>query len=284
MVIVDVERMAGAAVEPTIVWGVPLSPVTMAEAIAVVERRIDARMPAYLISANLNYAMLCANDVRLAEINRAAVLVLVDGMPLVWASRSRPRPLPERVAGSDLIFALADMAARRGFGVFFVGGGPRVAAEAASVLIARYPGLRVLGTESPPFGPMSPDDEAALLGRIRASGADVVIGAFSQPRGEAWIAANHRATGASICVQIGASLDFAAGRVRRAPRWVRRFGMEWSFRLALEPRRLAGRYARNAAFLLRSIVRDRLGRNRLLEARHSSYPCLEQAEAVVREM
>lgn len=272
MVGVEEESLGGAVVEPTIVWGVPLSPVTMAGAIEVVERRIDARRPSYLVSANVNYAMLCAGDDRLAAINRGAALVLVDGMPLVWAARFGPRPLPERVAGSDLIFALADLAARRGFGVFFVGGGPRVGEDAARALIARYPALRVVGTESPPFGPMSSDDEAALLARIRASGADIVIGAFSQPHGEAWIAANHRSTGASVCVQIGASLDFAAGRVRRAPRWVRRFGMEWAFRLALEPRRLAGRYAKNAAFLLRSVCRERFARKPPLEATYSSRP------------
>ena len=262
MVVAELEQVEGAAVEPTVVWGVPISPVTMAEAIEVVQRRIDARSPGYLVSANVNYAMLCARDARLGSINRGAALVLVDGMPLVWAARFRKRPLPERVAGSDLIFALAELAARRGYGVFFVGGGPRVADDAARELVARYPGLRVVGTEAPPFGPMSRYEEEAMLSRIRASEADIVIGAFSQPRGESWIAAHHRETGASICVQIGASLDFAAGRVRRAPKWVRRCGMEWAFRLALEPRRLAGRYARNAAFLLSSVARDCLDRPR----------------------
>jgi len=245
---------------PSWVWGLPLTPVTMAGAIAEVERRVDQREPSYLVSANLNYAMLCEKDDRLAQVNREAAMVLVDGMPLVWASRFGRKPLPERVAGSDLIFALADLAARRGFGMFFLGGGPGVADAAAANLVARFPTLRVVGTEAPPFGPMSAEAESAMLARVRASGAEIVVGAFSQPRGELWVAENHLATGASICFQIGASLDFAAGRVRRAPVWVRRSGLEWMFRLALEPRRLAGRYARNMAFLLRAVGRDLLAR------------------------
>ena len=102
--------------------------------------------------------------------------------------------------------------------------------------------------------------ESEMLARVRASGAEIVIGAFSQPRGELRVAENSRATGASTCFQIGASLDFAAGRVRLAPVWARCSGLEWMCRLALEPRRLAVRYARNAAFLIRSVARDRFAR------------------------
>lgn len=179
---------------------------------------------------------------------------LVDGMPMVWASRLSGKALPERVAGSDLIFALCEMAARRGFGVFFLGGAAGVAEAAAARLSERYPGLRVVGVESPPFGPMAEEDEQALLARVRSTRPDLLIAAFSQPRGERWIAAHHRETGAAVNVQMGAALDFAAGRVRRAPSWLRRSGLEWAFRLALEPRRLAGRYLKNAVFLAHALI------------------------------
>ena len=247
----------GSGIATVDVWGVPLASVTMAGAVAEIERRVDQREPGYLVSANLNYAMLCERDERLAKVNREAAMVLVDGMPLVWASRLGKQPLPERVAGSDLIFSVCDLAAERGFRVVFLGGAPGVAEAAAAKLVAKYPALTVAGIECPPFGPMSPDDEQAMLARIRAADAQIVVAAFSQPRGEVWIAEHHRATGAAVCVQIGASLDFAAGRVRRAPRWVRRSGLEWMFRLAMEPRRLAGRYARNASFLARMVVARR---------------------------
>ncbi len=259
------DLLRGETIKPTWVWGLPISPVTMAETVAMVEHWIDARRPSYLVSANLNYAMLCEADTELDAINRHASLVLVDGMPLVWASKFRAHPLPERVAGSDLIFALADLAARRDFGVYFLGGAPGVAVEAAASLTKTYPGLRVVGVESPPFGPIDEESEKAILTRIRDSRADILIGAFSQPRGEKWIAANFRATGASLCVQTGASLDFAAGRVKRAPLWVRQSGLEWAFRLALEPRRLIARYACNAMFLSRSMYRDLAGRSRTSE-------------------
>ena len=259
-----------AAVEPTWVWGLPLSAVTMSEAIADIELRIDKRHSSYVVSANLNYAMLCETDQELQAINQDASMVLVDGMPLVWASRFRPRPLQERVAGSDLIFSLAKLAARRGYRVYFLGGAAGVADKAAERLKALNPGLVVVGTESPPYGPMSEEAEQAVLTRIRESRADILIGAFSQPQGEKWIAANHRKTGAPMCLQIGASLDFAAGRVRRAPQWLRRSGLEWAFRLALEPRRLTGRYARNTAFLIKSVIRDLASRNRPVETLRTS--------------
>ena len=235
---------------PTTVWGVPLSPVTMSGAIDRAEDMIDSGTPGYFVSANLNFAMIHDRDPALRRVTREADLVLVDGMPLVWASRGKARPLPERVAGSDLIFSLCELAARRGFGVFLLGGAEGVVEGAAARLRDLYPGLRVAGTEAPPFGPMSRDDEEALLGRIRASGAEILIAAFSQPRGEFWMAQHHRSTGAAVNVQVGAAMDFAAGRVRRAPSWMRRCGLEWAFRLGLEPRRLALRYASNAAFLL----------------------------------
>ena len=239
---------------PTRVWGVPISPVTMDEAIDRAEAMIDDREAGYLVSANLNFAMIHAGDREVRRVTREASLVLVDGMPLVWASRRMSRPLPERVAGSDLIFELCALAALRGFGVFLLGGGPGVVQEAAASLEDRYPGLRIVGTETPPFGPMSEADESAMLGRIRDSGAEILFAAFSQPRGELWMAEHHRETGAFVNVQAGAAMDFAAGRVLRAPGWMRKVGLEWAFRLWLEPRRLTRRYARNAAFLARRVV------------------------------
>ena len=245
---------------PTWVWGLPFAPLTAAAAIDEVERLIDAGEPAYFITANLNYMMLSHADPAVREVNRGAAMILADGMPPVLASRRSARPLPERVAGSDLIFALCDLAARRGFGVFLLGGAPGVAERAARNLEARAPGLRVVGTEAPPAAALAdPAEEAALLARIRAARPDLLLVAFGQPKGELWLARNLRALDVAVGVQVGAALDFAAGRVRRAPRWVRDSGLEWAFRLALEPGRLARRYARNALYLARMLARSASG-------------------------
>jgi N-acetylglucosaminyldiphosphoundecaprenol N-acetyl-beta-D-mannosaminyltransferase len=197
--------------------------------------------------------MLTDAEPDLRAINDRAAFIVADGKPLVWASRIQGSPLPERVAGSDLIFDLCEEAAREGFRVFLLGGGEGVAEEAARRLVARYPGLQIVGTECPPFREPTPEEEHALLERIRHAAPDILFVAFGQPKGERWIIGHYEDLGVPVSVQVGASLDFAAGRVRRAPRWMQTTGLEWVFRLSLEPRRLAGRYARNAWFILRKI-------------------------------
>jgi N-acetylglucosaminyldiphosphoundecaprenol N-acetyl-beta-D-mannosaminyltransferase len=242
------------------VWGLPLAPLTFDRAVAEVGRLIDVGEPSYVVTANLNYAMLTDRHADLRAINAAAALVLADGMPLVWASRRLGTPVPERVAGADLIFGLADLAARRGYGVFLLGGAPGVAEAAARNLEARAPGLRVVGAHAPPFGELSDAETAELVARVRAARPDLLLVALGQPKGERWIARHHRALGVPVSIQVGAALDFAAGRARRAPIWLQRAGLEWAYRLAREPARLGGRYAANVLFLARMALADALGR------------------------
>jgi len=240
------------------VWGVPFAPITLKETVEAVDALIEKRVPSYLITANLHYLMLTSELPDLAAINAGAAFIVADGAPIVRAARRRPVPLPERVAGSDLIFHLCELAARRGHGLFLLGAPPGVAEEAAEKLKARYPGLRVVGIECPPFRPLTDDENAQLIDRIRAAGPDILFTAFSQPKGDRWIFENHKRIGVPVCVNLGASLDFAAERIARAPRWMQRAGLEWSFRLLREPRRLFSRYARNALFLGRMVLLDRL--------------------------
>jgi N-acetylglucosaminyldiphosphoundecaprenol N-acetyl-beta-D-mannosaminyltransferase len=237
--------------QPVWVWGLPLAPLTFGQALEHVETLIKARAPAYFITANLHYAMLTARDRHLADVNEKAAFLLADGMPLVWASRWRPRGLPERVAGSDLVPALCERASQKGYRVFLLGGPPGVAEEAARKLCERFPGLQVVGTECPPFRELSAEEQAGLQDRIRAARPDLLFVAFGQPKGEFWLAAHCQALGVPACAQIGATLDFIAGRVRRSPRWLQRVGLEWAYRLLSEPARLTGRYARNFLFALK---------------------------------
>ncbi len=247
---------------PVWVWGLPLLPVTFAEALDRVEALIRERQPAYFITANLHYAMLTAQDARLRSLNDGAAFILADGMPLVWASRWRPRRLPGRVAGSDLVPALCERAAARGFRVYFLGGGPGVGDEAARRMVQRYPGLQIVGVEVPPFRALSPEEEAALIGRIRAARPDLLFVAFGQPKGELWLEKHREALGVPACAQIGATLDFLADRVPRAPRWMQRTGLEWVYRLYREPTRLTSRYFRNALFALKMLALDLFWRQR----------------------
>jgi N-acetylglucosaminyldiphosphoundecaprenol N-acetyl-beta-D-mannosaminyltransferase len=244
---------------PVWVWGLPLAPLTFEQTLARLDELIRAGQPGFFITANLQYAMLTDQDPRLAAVNQAAAFILADGMPLVWATRFRRERLPERVAGSDLVPALCAQAAAKGQRVFLLGGEPGVAEEAARKLCERYPTLQIAGIEVPPFRPLSVEETEQLIGRIRAARADILFVAFGQPKGELWLAEHYQALGIPACAQIGASLNFLAGRVSRCPRWIQRIGLEWLYRLSREPKRLTTRYARNFLFLFKMVGRDFVG-------------------------
>ncbi|WP_417748957.1 WecB/TagA/CpsF family glycosyltransferase [Rosistilla oblonga] len=238
------------------IWGVPFSRLTLGQTLQHVDHLVAAGQPGYFITANLNYNMLTSQHPELRQVNDDAAFIVCDGMPMVWRSRWTDSPLPERVAGSELIYALTKWSAHKGHRIYFLGGAPGVAQAAADKLSARYPGLTVAGVHSPPFRPLDDQEHADLIDQIRSSKPDIVYVAMGQPKGEIWIAENYRAIGAPVCVQIGASFDFVAGGVARAPRWIQRAGLEWCYRMAQEPRRLAGRYWQNGKFLLRALWQE----------------------------
>lgn len=242
------------------VWGLPLAPLTLEQSLEAIDAMIAEGEPRLIITANLNYAMLSAQNDRLRQANAAATLILADGMPLVWASRREATPeqlaLPERVAGSDLVPALCSRAAERGHRIFLLGAALGVAATAADKLRAQFPQIQIVGIEAPPFRALTAEEHEALVARVREARPDLLFVAFGQPRGELWIHDNLQQLGVPVQIQVGATIDFLAGRVRRAPRWIQAIGMEWAFRLALEPRRLFQRYFQNALFLIRTLVRE----------------------------
>jgi N-acetylglucosaminyldiphosphoundecaprenol N-acetyl-beta-D-mannosaminyltransferase len=242
--------------EPVWVWAVPLAPLKLAETVEAVSVLVERAQPAFFITANTHYAMLTWENPDLHEVNARAAFIVADGAPLVWAARQRPVPLPERVAGSDLIFELCALSVRKGYRLFFAGGAAGVADEAVRRLTERYPGLQVVGTASPSFRDLSTLDYETLKAQIGAARPHILIVAATMPLGERWLASHVADLGVPVAVNLGASIDFAAGRVNRAPRWMQKAGLEWAFRLMLEPRRLFSRYARNAWFIVSAVLRD----------------------------
>ncbi|HEX3151207.1 MAG TPA: WecB/TagA/CpsF family glycosyltransferase [Gemmataceae bacterium] len=245
------------------VWGLPLVPDSFERALDRIDRLIVQRTPSFFITANLNYAMLTDADPRIRTLNQQAAFILADGMPLVWWSRLGGRPLPERVAGSDLIYGMCDRAMRRGHRIYLLGAAPGVADEAAAKLRSKYPGINIVGVECPPFRKLSVDEERQQIARIRTAQPDILFVAFGQPKGEFWIAEHLDQLAVPVCVQVGATLDFVAGRVRRSPRWMQKTGLEWVYRLLQEPRRLTKRYLDNIAFLIRTVFAPRFRKERL---------------------
>jgi N-acetylglucosaminyldiphosphoundecaprenol N-acetyl-beta-D-mannosaminyltransferase len=228
---------------PVAILGVPFDHVTIRDAITRIETMIASGRPHYVVTANVDFLVQAHRDVELRRILLEADLVLCDGTPLLWASRWLGNPLPERVAGSDLAPALMQAAAEKGHRVFFLGAAPGVAAEAEARLKQQYPSINIVGTYAPPYSQLLEMDHAEITRRVRAARPDLLLVSFGCPKQEKWIAMHHRALGVPVAIGVGATLDFLAGRVKRAPAWMRRTGTEWLYRLLLEPRRLYRRYA-----------------------------------------
>jgi N-acetylglucosaminyldiphosphoundecaprenol N-acetyl-beta-D-mannosaminyltransferase len=233
-----------AADAPVAILGVPFDPVTAAEAVARIEEMIAAASPHFLVTANVDFLVQARKDVELHRIFLNADMVLCDGTPIVWASRWLGTALPERVAGADLVPLLIESAARKGYRLFFLGASPDSAQQAITRLRAQYPGLSV-ECYSPPFSNLLEMDHEECRRRISAARPDMLFVAFGCPKQEKWMAMHYRALGVPVMIGVGGTIDFLAGRIRRAPRWMQRIGSEWLFRLAQEPRRLFRRYLRD---------------------------------------
>lgn len=195
-----------------------------------------------IVTVNLDFLAIAHRKPPFREIIRQADLAVADGMPLVWLSHLLGQPLEERVTGVELVDLCCLLAAQTGQGVFLLGGGPGVAESAARELEQRYPGIRIAGTYTPPFGPLTEVENDRILSAIRASAPGFLFVALGAPRQDIWIAEHRNRLSVPISIGVGCVLDLLAGRVQRAPDWMQHSGLEWLFRLAQEPKRLWRRY------------------------------------------
>ncbi len=219
-----------------------------------------------IVTANVDIVRAATRDADLAALVAESELVVADGMPVVWAGRLAGVPVPERVTGSSLVFTLAEAAAREGRSIYLLGGEPGVPEKAADVLRAKYPGLRVAGTDSPPFGfDASADATAATVAKVVEAKPDLVLVGLGFPKQERLIRLLRADLPGAWFLGCGAGIPMAAGEFRRASDVVQKLGAEWLHRLALEPRRLAKRYLRDdlpfAFRLLGGALRTRFRRS-----------------------
>ena len=216
--------------------------VTFAEALERIASMVESKAGGAVFTPNVDHVVKAERDAAFREAYARADLILADGMPLVWASRLLGPSLPEKVSGSDLLLPLMQLAAERRWRVYLVGGGPGVANESGQRLQAEH-GVQIAGTDSPVVGPDGAADRSErTLERLRAAQPDLVLVALGTPKQERWIDRFADQLAPAVVIGVGASFDFLTGRVRRAPEWMSRAGLEWLFRLAHEPRRLWRRY------------------------------------------
>jgi N-acetylglucosaminyldiphosphoundecaprenol N-acetyl-beta-D-mannosaminyltransferase len=176
-------------------------------------------------------------------------------MPLVWCAHWAGAKDVTRVYGPDLMLDVCERGAAEGWRMFFCGGGEGVADDLAATLSARFPGLRVAGTSCPPMRPLTPEEDAELVDTVNAARPDIVWVGLSTPKQERFMADHLGRFDAPVLVGVGAAFDFHTGRVRQAPSWIQRRGLEWAFRLAMEPRRLWRRYLGNNPRFVLAIAR-----------------------------
>jgi len=244
------------------VLGVGLRAQRFEEAVAAIDGWIAARRPTYVCVADVHSIVACQSDAATRALYNAAGMVTTDGMPLVWLCRLAGHRAAERVYGPDLMLAICALSIERGWRHFLYGADEAVLARLQANLSRRFPGLAIVGTHAPPFRPLTAEEDAAAVARINAAAPDILWVALGAPKQERWMAAHLGRISAPVMIGVGAAFDFHAGTKPQAPRWMQRSGLEWLFRLATEPRRLAGRYASSIGVFLALVTLQKAGLRR----------------------
>lgn len=238
--------------------GLPVSVLDMPRAVAAIDAAIGARRGGYVCVRDAHGVMAAQADRHLMDIHENAYLVVPDGMPLVWFGRLYGNAMA-RVCGPDLMVELCRNEATRGRRHYFYGGTDASLARLKTALEAKFPGLNMVGIESPPFRPVTTEPDPEGVARIREADPDIVWVGLGSPKQEYWMRANAHLLPNSILIGVGAAFNFHAGTVRRAPVWMQRSGLEWFFRLLQEPKRTWRRYLVLAPQFLALAIREYVG-------------------------
>jgi N-acetylglucosaminyldiphosphoundecaprenol N-acetyl-beta-D-mannosaminyltransferase len=241
-------------VERVNVLGVGISVLNLQTALDAIVNAVRKRRKGYICVTGVHGVMEAQEDITFRKILNTAFLCTPDGMPMVWAGKLNSHCKMRRVYGPDLMLDVCAWSETNGSRHFFYGGADGVAELLAEKLKARFPKLQVAGTFTPPFRPLDAEEEKQLQAMVRAVRPDIFWVGLSTPKQEKFMSEYLPKLDVTLMIGVGAAFDFHSGRVKQAPRWMQRSGLEWFYRLCREPRRLAKRYFKNNPLFLLKIV------------------------------
>lgn len=216
---------------------------TMSETLNEIDKLIQKKNCSYVVTPNVDHIVRLEKDVELQKVYKNASLILTDGKPLIWISKWYRTPIKEKISGSDLFPKVCELAANKNYTMYLLGAAEGVADTAARNLMKKYPGLNIVGTYSPPFGFEKNEQEInKIKAQIKDVHPDILIVGLGCPKQEKFMYYHCKELGVPISFGLGASIDFEAGNIKRAPKWMSEHGLEWLYRITQDPKRLVKRY------------------------------------------
>lgn len=265
-------RTIHAEIPSVDVLGVGVSALTPELALDQIGRWIEGGDHEYVCVTGVHGVVESLRDRSIRDIHNRAGMVTPDGMPMVWMSHWAGATWVRRVYGPDLMLAVCELAARRGWSSYFYGGADGIAPRVAEAMSKRFPGFRVAGTHTPPFRALTEDEDQAVVDAINGAAPQIVWVGLSTPKQERWMAEHRAALAAPVLVGVGAAFDFHTGATPQAPRQLQSMGLEWAYRLASEPRRLWRRYLLGNSRFVWEVARRLPDRPRLVGDRRQPPP------------
>ena len=243
------------------ICGVKIDNYTFNDAIErIIDQAVEGVLPSYVVTPNAQHVLSLQRDADFRDIYEKAFLAVPDGVSLLWSAKFLQTPLNGRVNGTDLFEELSAVAEKKGLKIFLLGGRPGAAEAAKKTLLSRHPDLKIVGTHCPPYGFESQPEELALINsKIKAAAPDILFVGLGAPKQEKWIYDNYQELRVPVSLGIGVSFELVADMVQRAPLWMQKFGLEWLFRLIVEPKRLWKRYVMGNPQFMWLVLKQRLG-------------------------
>jgi N-acetylglucosaminyldiphosphoundecaprenol N-acetyl-beta-D-mannosaminyltransferase len=240
------------------ILGVPIAAVDLNETITCIDNVIKAGLQTYFTVTGVHGIMESQDDSEILQIHCNAGMCVPDGMPNVWIGRLLGYKNMRRVYGPDLMLAVLKRSVAQGYSHFFYGGNEGVPELLRYKISKRFVGVRILGTFSPPFRPMTKREDRELVKLINRLSPDIIWVGLSTPKQERWMATHLGRLNTKVMIGVGAAFDFHAGLLRQAPSWVQKLGMEWFFRMCMEPQRLTKRYLKNNPRFIYKVLKQML--------------------------